>query len=144
MRPLDAVDRCKCEGVTRGFVKISCVKDGDKILGATIVGPMAGDLISEITVCMQNGIGVGSIAGVMHPCVARPVPPARASPLASGKLSAAPPRELASANPQVSDDGRSHPPVRRAVLANRQVADAGREQGTRYAHGGGGRRVEMS
>jgi len=67
MRPLDAVDRCKCEGVTRGFVKISCAKGGDKILGATIVGPMAGDLISEITVCMQNGIGVGSIAGVMHP-----------------------------------------------------------------------------
>ena len=76
MRPLDAVDRCKCEGVTRGFVKISCAKGGDKILGATIVGPMAGDLISEITVCMQNGIGVGSIAGVMHPCVARPPSPA--------------------------------------------------------------------
>ena len=42
-----------------------------QILGATIVGPCAGDLISEITVCMQNGIGAGSIAGVMHPCVAR-------------------------------------------------------------------------
>jgi pyruvate/2-oxoglutarate dehydrogenase complex dihydrolipoamide dehydrogenase (E3) component len=48
-RPLDAVDRCKCEGVTRGFVKISCVKGEDKILGATIVGPSAGDLISEAT-----------------------------------------------------------------------------------------------
>ena len=39
----------------------------DEILGATIVGPEAGSMISEITVCMQNGVGCKDIAGVMHP-----------------------------------------------------------------------------
>ena len=67
VRQFKDVDRCKCEGVTSGFVKISCAKGSDQILGSTIVGPCAGDLISEITVCMQNGIGCKDIAGVMHP-----------------------------------------------------------------------------
>lgn len=67
LRKLADVDRCKCEGVTTGFVKISCEKDSPKILGATIVGPNAGDLISEISVAMQNNLGVLHIAGVQHP-----------------------------------------------------------------------------
>ena len=67
VRPLADVDRCKCEGITSGFVKISCAKGTDEILGATIVGPNAGDMISEVTVCMQNGIGLKDLAGVMHP-----------------------------------------------------------------------------
>lgn len=67
VRKLDAVDRCKCEGIKAGFVKISCAKDTDTILGATIVGPNAGDLISELSVAMQNGVGCMHIAGVMHP-----------------------------------------------------------------------------
>lgn len=67
VRQLADVDRCKCEGVTAGFVKISCARGTDEILGSTIVGPEAGSLISEITVCMQNGIGLKDIAGVMHP-----------------------------------------------------------------------------
>mmetsp|Transcript_2104 Transcript_2104/g.3248 ORF Transcript_2104/g.3248 Transcript_2104/m.3248 type:complete len:161 (-) Transcript_2104:830-1312(-) len=66
IRQLKDVDRCKCEGITKGFVKISCVKDSDSILGATIVAPNAGDLISELSVAIQNGIGVKDIAGVMH------------------------------------------------------------------------------
>lgn len=80
VRHLKDVDRCKCEGVTTGFVKISCAKDTDTILGATIVGqsfvftritctpgPDAGDLISEISVAVQNGLRLRDIAGVMHP-----------------------------------------------------------------------------
>lgn len=67
VRYLKDVDRCKCEGITTGFVKISCAKDTDTILGATIVGPNAGDMISELSVAMQNGIGCAAIAGVMHP-----------------------------------------------------------------------------
>ena len=35
----------------------------DEILGATICGPNAGDMISEITICMQYGIGVAQISG---------------------------------------------------------------------------------
>eukprot|EP01059_Diplonema_ambulator_P019767 TRINITY_DN33416_c0_g1_i1.p1 TRINITY_DN33416_c0_g1~~TRINITY_DN33416_c0_g1_i1.p1 ORF type:complete len:596 (+),score=128.99 TRINITY_DN33416_c0_g1_i1:67-1854(+) len=66
-RKLADVDRCKCEGVTEGFVKITCRAGTDKILGATIVGPSAGDLISEITVCMTAGMGLSTLAGIIHP-----------------------------------------------------------------------------
>jgi hypothetical protein len=48
-------------------VKIRTWKGGDEILGATVVAPHAGDLISELTVCMQNGVGLADLAGVMHP-----------------------------------------------------------------------------
>ena len=61
------VDRCKCEGITEGFVKISARAGTDEILGATIVGPTAGDLISEVTLCMNNGIGLSKLAGCIHP-----------------------------------------------------------------------------
>jgi len=66
-RDLKDVDRCKCEGVTEGFVKISARQGTDEILGATIVGPNAGDMISEITLCMNNGIGLSRLAGCVHP-----------------------------------------------------------------------------
>eukprot|EP00639_Heterosigma_akashiwo_P003670 CAMPEP_0194570074 /NCGR_PEP_ID=MMETSP0292-20121207/7533_1 /TAXON_ID=39354 /ORGANISM="Heterosigma akashiwo, Strain CCMP2393" /LENGTH=588 /DNA_ID=CAMNT_0039420447 /DNA_START=28 /DNA_END=1794 /DNA_ORIENTATION=+ len=66
-RDLKDVDRCKCEGVTEGFVKITVKKGTDEILGATIVGPNAGDMISELTVCIQCNIGAGQLAGVIHP-----------------------------------------------------------------------------
>jgi len=67
IRQLPAVDRCICDGVKAGFVKITIKKGTDEIIGATIVGPRAGDMISEITVCMQNNIGVARLAGVIHP-----------------------------------------------------------------------------
>lgn len=66
-RELAAVDRCKCEGVTEGFVKLLVTPRAGKILGATIVGPTAGDMISEITLAMQAGITAGTLAGVIHP-----------------------------------------------------------------------------
>ena len=47
------MDRCKCEGVEVGFVKISAREGTDEILGATIVGPTAGDMISAITLCSK-------------------------------------------------------------------------------------------
>lgn len=48
------VDRCKCEGITKGFAKITVEKNsGGKILGATVVGPNAGSMISELTICIQ-------------------------------------------------------------------------------------------
>jgi pyruvate/2-oxoglutarate dehydrogenase complex dihydrolipoamide dehydrogenase (E3) component len=52
-RELKDVDRCKCEGVEVGFVKISAREGTDEILGATIVGPTAGDMISAITLCSK-------------------------------------------------------------------------------------------
>jgi pyruvate/2-oxoglutarate dehydrogenase complex dihydrolipoamide dehydrogenase (E3) component len=44
------------------------VKAGtDRIVGATIVAPNAGDMISEVTLAMTNGLGLGAIGKTMHP-----------------------------------------------------------------------------
>lgn len=61
------VDRAIVDGETNGFVKIHVKKGSDQILGATIVGSHAGDMISEITVAMQSEMGLGKLASVIHP-----------------------------------------------------------------------------
>ncbi|MEG4456112.1 mercuric reductase [Microcoleus sp. N9_A1] len=65
--PFDKVDRAIIDGEEEGFVKIHVKKGSDKILGATIVGRHAGDMISEITLAMVNNIGLGKIASTIHP-----------------------------------------------------------------------------
>jgi len=67
MKTLEHVDRVVCEGGGDGFVKIHVKAGTDKILGATIVAPHAGDMISEITTCIQYDIGISKLAGVIHP-----------------------------------------------------------------------------
>jgi pyruvate/2-oxoglutarate dehydrogenase complex dihydrolipoamide dehydrogenase (E3) component len=66
-REFKDVDRSIVDGADRGFVKILLAKGKDKILGATIVGDHAGDLISEISVAIQGGMGLSRLAGVIHP-----------------------------------------------------------------------------
>lgn len=66
-RDLAPVDRCLCDGITEGFVKITVRAGTDQIIGATICAPDAGSMISELTVCMQYGIGLTQLAGVIHP-----------------------------------------------------------------------------
>jgi pyruvate/2-oxoglutarate dehydrogenase complex dihydrolipoamide dehydrogenase (E3) component len=66
-RAFTEVDRAIVDGDTEGFVKIHVKKGADQILGATIVGSHAGDMISEITVAMQSGMGLGRLASVIHP-----------------------------------------------------------------------------
>ena len=66
-REFSDVDRGIVDGETEGFVKIHVKKGTDQILGATIVGSHAGDMISEITVAMQAGMGLGKLASVIHP-----------------------------------------------------------------------------
>ena len=61
------VDRAIVDSETDGFVKIHVKKGSDQILGATIVSSHAGDMISEITVAMQSGMGLGKLASVIHP-----------------------------------------------------------------------------
>jgi pyruvate/2-oxoglutarate dehydrogenase complex dihydrolipoamide dehydrogenase (E3) component len=61
------VDRAILDGDTEGFVKIHCKKGTDEIVGATIVNPNAGNMISEITVAMQTHIGLGTLANIIHP-----------------------------------------------------------------------------
>ncbi|WP_321416715.1 FAD-dependent oxidoreductase [uncultured Desulfobacter sp.] len=66
-RAFDDVDRAIVDGQTEGFVKIHVKKGKDQILGATIVGSHAGNMISEISVAMQAGMGLGKLASVIHP-----------------------------------------------------------------------------
>ncbi len=60
-------DRAILEGAEIGFVKVHVKEGTDKIVGATIVGKNAGDLISELTLAMQNGIGLSQIGSTIHP-----------------------------------------------------------------------------
>ena len=50
-----------------GFVKLLVKPKCGTILGATIVGGEAGNMISEITVAMQAGMKLGALAAVIHP-----------------------------------------------------------------------------
>lgn len=63
VKPLSGVDRCLCDNVTSGFVKLLVTKEGGRVAGATIVGPHAGDMISELTLCVQNNITITQLAG---------------------------------------------------------------------------------
>ena len=60
------VDRAITERETLGFTKILTEKGKDKILGATIVGENAGDLLHEIVLAMKAKIGLGTIANTIH------------------------------------------------------------------------------
>ena len=66
-RPFAEVDRARAEGHTEGFVRIRTRAGSDRIVGATIVGRHAGDLISEVSVAMAGGIGLARLASVIHP-----------------------------------------------------------------------------
>ena len=55
------------EGEISGFVRVHVKQGTDEIVGATIVAANAGDMISEITLAMTNGIGLKKIADTIHP-----------------------------------------------------------------------------
>lgn len=59
-------DRAICESV-EGMVKIHCKKGTDKILGSTIVGGPAGDMICSVAQAMYNKVGLGTFGAVVHP-----------------------------------------------------------------------------
>ena len=63
----DDVDRALADGEEDGFVKIHYQKGSDKILGATIVARHAGEMISEITTAIVGKVGLGALAGAIHP-----------------------------------------------------------------------------
>ncbi|HEY0028153.1 MAG TPA: FAD-dependent oxidoreductase [Allosphingosinicella sp.] len=60
------LDRAVAEGARTGFVKLLVAPGKDKILGATIVGASAGELLAEITLAMKHGIGLNKILGTIH------------------------------------------------------------------------------
>ena len=64
--PLEDVDRAVIESEEAGFAKILTQKGKDKILGATIVAPHAGDLLHEFVLAMNAGIGLATIGSTIH------------------------------------------------------------------------------
>lgn len=61
------VDRAILDGEDEGFVKIHVKRGTDNIVGSTIVGRHAGDMISEISMAMAGNVGLKKIASVIHP-----------------------------------------------------------------------------
>ena len=63
---LDDLDRAIADGEAHGFVKVLTVPGKDRILGASIVGEHAGDLLAEFVLAMKHGIGLNKILGTIH------------------------------------------------------------------------------
>jgi pyruvate/2-oxoglutarate dehydrogenase complex dihydrolipoamide dehydrogenase (E3) component len=61
------MDRAMTDGETDGLLKVHVAKGSDRILGATLVGRNAGDIISEITLAVTNKIGLAKCTAVIHP-----------------------------------------------------------------------------
>jgi pyruvate/2-oxoglutarate dehydrogenase complex dihydrolipoamide dehydrogenase (E3) component/uncharacterized membrane protein YdjX (TVP38/TMEM64 family) len=63
---IDDLDRAIADGEAHGFVKVITPKGSDKILGATIVGEHAGDLLVEFVAAMKHGFGLEGILATIH------------------------------------------------------------------------------
>lgn len=63
---LDDLDRAIADGEAHGMVKVLTVPGKDRILGVTIVGEHAGELIAEYVLAMRHGIGLNKILGTIH------------------------------------------------------------------------------
>lgn len=63
---IDDLDRAIADGSAHGFVRVLTVPGKDKILGVTIVGEHAGDLLAEFVFAMKHGHGLGKILGTIH------------------------------------------------------------------------------
>lgn len=63
---IDDLDRAITDGTAQGFVKVLTVPGKDRILGVTIVGEHAGDLLAEFVLAMKHGLGLNKIMGTIH------------------------------------------------------------------------------
>ncbi|HPA89903.1 MAG TPA: FAD-dependent oxidoreductase [Quisquiliibacterium sp.] len=63
---IDDLDRAIADGTAHGFVKVLTVPGKDRILGVTIVGEHAGDLLAEYVLAMKHGLGLNRILGTIH------------------------------------------------------------------------------
>jgi pyruvate/2-oxoglutarate dehydrogenase complex dihydrolipoamide dehydrogenase (E3) component len=62
----DDLDRAVAEGSTEGFVKVLTPPGSDRILGVTVVGPHAGELLAEHVLAMTHGLGLKRLMGTIH------------------------------------------------------------------------------
>jgi pyruvate/2-oxoglutarate dehydrogenase complex dihydrolipoamide dehydrogenase (E3) component/uncharacterized membrane protein YdjX (TVP38/TMEM64 family) len=63
---LGELDRAITDGAGPGFVKVLTVPGKDHILGATIVGEHAGELLAEFVLAMKHGLGLNKLLGTIH------------------------------------------------------------------------------
>ena len=69
-QPFAEVDRAILEspdGDPPGFARVYCKKGTDEVVGATVVGETAGDLISQFSLAMTRGVGLGGFAATIYP-----------------------------------------------------------------------------
>jgi pyruvate/2-oxoglutarate dehydrogenase complex dihydrolipoamide dehydrogenase (E3) component len=59
-------DRAQAEGEARGFAKFVCAGRGERIVGASIVGPHAGELIHEVVLAMKMRLNLTALGGLTH------------------------------------------------------------------------------
>ncbi|MGE5616765.1 MAG: FAD-dependent oxidoreductase [Bacillota bacterium] len=63
---IDDLDRAIADGEAEGMVKVLTAPGSDKILGATIAGEHAGDILAEFVAAMRHGVGLNKILGTIH------------------------------------------------------------------------------
>ena len=63
---LDELDRALADSEAHGFVKVLTVPGKDQILGVTIVGAHAADVLAEYVLAMKHGLGLNKILGTVH------------------------------------------------------------------------------
>jgi pyruvate/2-oxoglutarate dehydrogenase complex dihydrolipoamide dehydrogenase (E3) component/uncharacterized membrane protein YdjX (TVP38/TMEM64 family) len=63
---IDDLDRAIADSEAHGFVKVLTVPGKDKILGVTIVGAHAADLLAEYVLAMKHGLGLNKILSTIH------------------------------------------------------------------------------
>lgn len=63
---IDDLDRAIADSAAHGFVKVLTEPGKDRILGVTIVGAHAGDLLAEYVLAMRHGLGLNKILGTIH------------------------------------------------------------------------------
>ena len=63
---IDDLDRAIADSQARGFVKVLTPPGKDQILGVTLVGTHAGDLLAEFVLAMKHGLGLNKILGTIH------------------------------------------------------------------------------
>lgn len=64
---LSEVDRVLLDGETEGLLKVHVKRGSDRIVGATLVARHAGEMITQITLAMTSGAGLGAMAKTIHP-----------------------------------------------------------------------------
>jgi pyruvate/2-oxoglutarate dehydrogenase complex dihydrolipoamide dehydrogenase (E3) component/uncharacterized membrane protein YdjX (TVP38/TMEM64 family) len=63
---IDDLDRAIADGTDYGFIKVITPRGSDRILGATVVGADAGNLLAEFVLAMKHGLGLGKLQSTIH------------------------------------------------------------------------------